>query len=92
MSFYCVRCRMSYDNPDEHRHEPEDRMTETTPEQRAAVRRDECRAHGHSFTEVATYGLLAPQSVVCTNCGAMWRIHPDDVHANFGSTEEGQQQ
>lgn len=86
MSFYCSQCQMSYTNPDEHRHGPEDAMTETTAEQRAAVRRDECRAYGHRFTEVTSMRSLAPQSVLCDTCGATWRIHPDDVSENFGAS------
>lgn len=58
---------------------------ETTSEQRAAVRRDECRLHGHSFTEVVALGCLAPQRVRCDNCGSVWRIHPEDVRADFGA-------
>jgi hypothetical protein len=60
---------------------------ETTPEQRAAVRRDECRAHGHSFTEVLSGGTMAPQRVVCSRCGASWRVHPADVSLDFGTSE-----
>lgn len=58
---------------------------ETTPDQRAAVARDGCRTHGHSFGETLTLGSLAPQSVICSDCGSLWRIHPDDVGRNFGS-------
>lgn len=57
---------------------------ETTPEQRAAVRRDECRSHGHSFDEIVKMSSLAPQGVRCSNCGSSWRIHPDDVDKDFG--------
>ena len=60
---------------------------ETTVEQRAAVRRDECRAHGHRFTETLVLRSLAPQSIICDNCGAVWRIHPDDVDANWGTDD-----
>lgn len=60
---------------------------ETTPGQRQAVRRDECRVHGHRFSEVLKLGTLAPQSVICDNCGATWRIHPDDQERNFGQGE-----
>lgn len=59
-------------------------MGETTLEQQLAVRRDECRARGHSFSTITQFGSLAPQQFVCMNCGASWRVHPDDIDKDFG--------
>lgn len=53
---------------------------ETSREQRAAVARDECRRHGHRFRESLVLSSLAPRQVSCANCGALWRIHPEDTH------------
>ena len=57
---------------------------ETTPDQRAAFQRDECRTNGHTFAEETTFGSIVPVAIICTNCGSRWRIHPDDVGRDFG--------
>ena len=50
-------------------------MTDTaTPEELAKVRRYECTMHGHSFSEVRVHQTLAPQRVICTNCGSHWAV------------------
>lgn len=54
-----------------------------TPAMRDAVRREECLAHGHSFSEVVQFGCLAPQLVMCNHCGSTWRIHPEDTEKHF---------
>lgn len=64
-------------------------MSETTHDQRMAVRRDECRAHGHTFDAVLVTGSLAPARFVCGRCGSSWRIHPEDQGQNFGSDPKG---
>lgn len=56
---------------------------ESTLEQRQAVRRDECRAHGHSFDTIGTSS--GPVRIVCSNCGASWRLHPDDAGMPWGT-------
>lgn len=56
---------------------------EVTDDMRLAVKREECTAHGHSYTHVQVMHTLAPQHVVCSNCGSSWRIHPDDLRKNF---------
>lgn len=56
---------------------------ESTPEERSRVRRDECRANGHSFEHVLEHGRLAPIEVFCGHCDSRWRIHPDDAGHDF---------
>lgn len=48
------------------------------------LKREECMHHGHSFSQVMTMGSLAPTLTLCTNCGASWRIHPEDAGKDFG--------
>lgn len=57
---------------------------ELTHEQYLASRRDECRTSGHSFAEIVVIGSMAPSRVMCSCCGASWRVHPDDVGRAFG--------
>lgn len=42
---------------------------ETTPEERMAVRRDECLVQGHRWDAVVRFGKELPTSFVCSNCG-----------------------
>jgi hypothetical protein len=57
---------------------------ESTYEQRMAVKRDECRMAGHTFSEIVAHQSLGPQAIFCSNCGVRWRIHPDDLNRDFG--------
>ena len=56
---------------------------ESTPEQRRAVARDECRMGGHVFSELLVFGSLAPIAVTCDRCGSVWHIHPEDQGRDF---------
>lgn len=37
-------------------------------------RREVCSAEGHCFAVITVFQSADPQSVVCTNCGASWRV------------------
>lgn len=56
---------------------------ETTAEQRAAARRDQCRLAGHSFIVLSAGASIVPTKLQCRTCGSEWRVHPDDSASEF---------
>lgn len=57
---------------------------EATDQERMKVARDECREHGHYYDVIAS--IVGPQTLICTNCGTRWRLHPDDANRFWGTT------
>jgi hypothetical protein len=57
---------------------------ESTFEERQKVARDQCRAGGHDLNPVTGLGGV-PLVILCSRCGARWRIHPDDRGLTWGS-------
>ena len=61
-------------------------LPDVTPAMRLAVARDRCNRVGHDFRVMGErMSTLAPQFVECSNCFSTWRIHPDDLNANWGT-------
>ena len=42
------------------------------------VHRAECAANGHTYSEIEAYGVDGPVAIVCTHCGAQWKVERNE--------------